>query len=163
MRYSVSLCVFCMHLSSGGLASNLPMEVVLMRSVRILAIITFVLLLAYYVLRKMTALVDGLVVHPDRMLENLDRSHGLVFSQPVLLALVASGMDRDAAYRIVQRDARLAWDEAKPLRMVLESDPEVPLSPAQLDDAFSLERALRHARRAIDALDSVEANDMEVP
>jgi adenylosuccinate lyase len=120
-------------------------------------------LLAYYILRKMTALVEGLVVHPDRMLENLDRSHGLVFSQPVLLALVASGMDRDAAYRIVQRDARLAWDEAKPLRMVLESDPEVPLSPAQLDDAFSLERALRHARRAIDALDSVEANDMEVP
>jgi adenylosuccinate lyase len=120
-------------------------------------------LLAYYVLRKMTALVEGLVVHPDRMLENLDRSHGLVFSQPVLLALVASGMDRDAAYRIVQRDARLAWDEAKPLRMVLESDPEVPLSPAQLDDAFSLERALRHARRAIDALDSVEADDMEVP
>jgi adenylosuccinate lyase len=120
-------------------------------------------LLAYYVLRKMTALVEGLVVHPDRMLENLDRSHGLVFSQPVLLALVASGMDRDAAYRIVQRDARLAWDEAKPLRMVLESDPEVPLSPAQLDDAFSLERALRHARRVIDALDSVEANDMEVP
>jgi adenylosuccinate lyase len=123
-------------------------------------------LLAYYVLRKMTALVEGLVVHPDRMRENLDRSHGLVFSQPVLLALVASGMDRDVAYRIVQRDARLAWDEAKPLRMVLESDPEVPLSPAQLDDAFSLERALRHARRAIDALDSVdsdETNDMEVP
>jgi adenylosuccinate lyase len=120
-------------------------------------------LLAYYVLRKMTALVEGLVVHPDRMLENLDRSHGLVFSQPVLLALVASGMDRDAAYRIVQRDARLAWDEAKPLRIVLESDPEVPLSPAQLDDAFSLDRALRHARRAIDALDTVEANDMEVP
>jgi adenylosuccinate lyase len=116
-------------------------------------------LLGYYLLRKMTALVDGLVVHPDRMLENLDLSHGLVFSQPVLLALVASGMDRDAAYRIVQRDARLAWDEAKPLRMVLESDPDVALSPAQLDDAFSLERALRHARRAIDALDDIDAID----
>jgi adenylosuccinate lyase len=112
-------------------------------------------LLAYYVLRKMTTLVDGLVVHPDRMRENLDRSHGLVFSQAVLLALVASGMDRDSAYRIVQRDARLAWDEAKPLRMVLESDPEVPLGPGELDDAFSLERALRHARRAVDALEEV--------
>jgi adenylosuccinate lyase len=112
-------------------------------------------LVAYYLLRKMTALVDGLVVHPDRMRENLDRSHGLVFSQAVLLALVGSGMDRDSAYRIVQRDARLAWDEAKPLRMVLESDPEVPLRPGQLDDAFSLERALRHARRAVDALEEV--------
>ena len=119
-------------------------------------------LLAYYLLRKMTSLVDGLVVHPDRMLENLDLSHGLVFSQPVLLALVASGMDRDSAYRIVQRDARLAWDEAKPLRMVLESDPDVPLSPAQLDEAFSLERALRHARRAVDALDSIDDIDGEV-
>jgi adenylosuccinate lyase len=116
-------------------------------------------LLAYYLLRKMTTLVDGLVVHPDRMLENLDLSHGLVFSQPVLLALVASGMDRDSAYRIVQRDARLAWDEAKPLRMVLESDPDVPLGPVQLDEAFSLERALRHARRAIDALDDIDEEE----
>ncbi|HEY1633180.1 MAG TPA: adenylosuccinate lyase [Acidimicrobiales bacterium] len=118
-------------------------------------------LVAYYVLRKMTALVDGLVVHPDRMRENLDRSHGLVFSQAVLLALVASGMDRDSAYRIVQRDARLAWDEAKPLRMVLESDPEVPLRPDQLDDAFSIDRALRHARRAVDALDTLGSPDEE--
>jgi adenylosuccinate lyase len=117
-------------------------------------------LLAYYLLRKMTALVDGLVVHADRMLENLDRSHGLVFSQAVLLAMVATGMDRDSAYRIVQRDARLAWDESKPLRMVLESDPDVPLSPAQLDEAFSLERALRHARRAVDAIDNL---DQETP
>jgi adenylosuccinate lyase len=117
-------------------------------------------LLAYYLLRKMTALVDGLVVHADRMLENLDRSHGLVFSQAVLLAMVATGMDRDSAYRIVQRDARLAWDESKPLRMVLESDPDVALSPAQLDEAFSLERALRHARRAVDAIDNL---DQETP
>ncbi|HEX4540669.1 MAG TPA: adenylosuccinate lyase [Acidimicrobiales bacterium] len=120
-------------------------------------------LLAYYVLRKMTALVDGLVVHPDRMRENLDRSHGLVFSQAVLLALVASGMDRDSAYRIVQRDARLAWDESKPLRMVLESDPEVPLGPGDLDDAFSIDRALRHARRPVDALDTLGSPDEEAP
>ena len=120
-------------------------------------------LLAYYLLRKMTALFDGLVVHPDRMRENLDRSHGLVFSQAVLLALVAAGMDRDSAYRIVQRDARLAWDEAKPLRMVLESDPEVPLGPGPLDDAFSIDRALRHARRAVEALDTLGSPDEEAP
>ncbi len=112
-------------------------------------------LLAYYLLRKMTAMVDGLVVHPQRMLENLDRSLGLVFSQPVLLALVASGLERDVAYRVVQRDARLAWEQGKPLRVVLEADPEVTLSDDQLDQAFSLKRALRHAHRAIDALDEV--------
>src|SRR5581483_7056366 len=49
-------------------------------------------ILTHYMLRRMTAVIDGLVVHPDRMLENLDRSFGLVFSQPVLLALVASGL-----------------------------------------------------------------------
>ena len=64
-------------------------------------------LLTYYVLRRGAGLVDGLVVHPDRMRANVvEGSFGLVFSQPVLLALVASGMSRDAAYRIVQRDAR---------------------------------------------------------
>ena len=58
----------------------------------------------------MTKVVDGLVVNAERMRENLlEGSHGLVFSQPVLLALVGAGLDaRDAAYRIVQRDARLA-------------------------------------------------------
>ncbi|PZS17935.1 MAG: adenylosuccinate lyase [Acidimicrobiales bacterium] len=113
-------------------------------------------LLAYYLLRKMTAMVDGLVVHSQRMLDNLDRSLGLVFSQPVLLALVASGLERDVAYRVVQRDSRLAWEQAKPLRVVLEADPEVTLSDDQLDQAFSLERALRHAHRAIDALEGVD-------
>jgi adenylosuccinate lyase len=114
-------------------------------------------LLTYYVLRKATGLVEGLVVHPERMLENLTTtSHGLVFSQPVLLALVASGLERDAAYRIVQRDARLAWEERRPLRAVLEADPEVTLDRAELDEAFSLDRALRHVHRFADALSEVQ-------
>ncbi len=112
-------------------------------------------LLAYYLLRQMTAIIGGLAVHPERMLENLERTLGLVFSQPVLLALVASGLERDAAYRLVQRDARLAWDQGKPLRVVLEADPEVVLADADLDQAFSLARALRHAHRAVDALEGV--------
>ena len=63
--------------------------------------------LALYLLRKATDLVSGLVVHADRALDNLtNRSLGLVFSQSVLLALVAGGTSRDDAYRIVQRDAR---------------------------------------------------------
>jgi adenylosuccinate lyase len=113
-------------------------------------------LLAYYVLRKATALVEGLVVHPERMLENLTvTSAGLVFSQPVLLALVSSGIERDAAYRIVQRDARIAWEQRRSFRAVLDEDPEVTLGAAGLDEAFSLERSLRHAHRFLHALTEV--------
>ena len=113
--------------------------------------------LTYYLLRKATGLVDGLVVHAERMRANLvEGSLGLVFSQSVLLALVSSGMTRDAAYRVVQRDARAAWDGRRSLRSVLEEDPEVTLDAAALDEAFSLDRALRHAHRFIDALQEVE-------
>ena len=110
-------------------------------------------LLACYVLRKATSLASGLVVHADRALENLtEGSLGLVFSQSVLLALVSSGLTRDEAYRIVQRDARLAWSERRPLRRVLEDDTEVTLRAPQLDDAFDLTRALQHVDRFTEAL-----------
>ena len=120
-------------------------------------------LLAYYALGRATRLAEGLVVRSERMRENLmDGSLGLVFSQPVLLALVGAGLTRDAAYRIVQRDARAAFDARRPLRSVLEEDPELTsaLGSARdgvLDEAFSLERALRHSHRTIDALKEVEA------
>jgi adenylosuccinate lyase len=114
-------------------------------------------LLAHYLLVRMRRVVEGLVVHPERMLENLDRSYGLVFSQPVLLALVGAGLTRDAAYRIVQSAAASAWSERRPFRSVLEADPAVPLTPDQLDDAFSLERALAHSGAVFDALAEVSA------
>ena len=83
-------------------------------------------LLTYYVMRKAAGLVQNLVVHTERMRTNvLEGSFGLVFSQPVLLALVESGMERDTAYRIVQRDARAAWEERRPFRDVLEADADV--------------------------------------
>ncbi len=116
-------------------------------------------LLAYYSLRRAARLVEGLVVKAERMLENLlEGSYGLVFSQPVLLALVRAGLDRDDAYRIVQRDALSAQSERVPLRSVLEKDADVVAAlgadavAAVLDDAFDLERALAHATHAIDAL-----------
>ena len=120
-------------------------------------------MLAYYSLRRMTRLIDGLVVHKDRMKANLlEGSLGLVFSQPVLLALVEAGCARDDAYRIVQRDARSASESGQLFRDVLLSDPEVLKAvgdknvKAVLDDAFDLTRALRHGSRGIDALTKVD-------
>ncbi|HEY1651765.1 MAG TPA: adenylosuccinate lyase [Acidimicrobiales bacterium] len=113
-------------------------------------------LLACYVLRKATGLAEGLVIHPERALENLtEGTLGLVFSQPVLLALVSAGLTRDGAYRIVQRDARQAWSERRAFRAVLEADPDVTLTAAQLDEAFDLGRTLRHVDRFADALVSL--------
>jgi len=119
-------------------------------------------LLAYYVMRRMTRLIDGLVVYSDRMRENLlVGSYGLVFSQPVLLALVASGCTRDQAYRIVQRDARTAFERRSPFRAVLEADSELiemlgtDRMAGVLDEAFDLERALRYTHRTIEALEEV--------
>jgi adenylosuccinate lyase len=111
-------------------------------------------LLACYLLRKATGLAAGLVINADRAKENLTQgSYGLVFSQSVLLALVSSGLTRDAAYRIVQRDARAAWEQRRAFREVLVDDPEMTLSEAQLNDAFDLTRALRHTDRFRDALE----------
>ncbi len=112
-------------------------------------------ILAHYMLVRCRRLIEGLVVDADRMRANFDLSYGLVFSQPVLLALVAGGLTRDDAYRIVQRDAMQAWSERRPFRTVLEEDPDVTLKPEALDEAFDLDRALRHAHRTIDALGAV--------
>ena len=109
-------------------------------------------LLTCYVLRQATRLVSGLVVHPDRALANIS---DLVFSQSVLLTLVDSGLSRDAAYRIVQRDARVASEGRRTLREVLAEDDEVTLDPRQLDIAFDLERALRHRHRVLAALATI--------
>ena len=113
-------------------------------------------LLAYYLLVKLRTVIEGLQVHPDRMLENLDRSLGLVFSQPVLLALVGAGLERDDAYRIVQDDAARAWAERRPFRAVLENDTRVPLSAPELDRAFSLPHSLRNTVHIFEALESIE-------
>jgi adenylosuccinate lyase len=114
-------------------------------------------LVTYYVLRRATGLIDGLVVHAERMEANVtEGSFGLVFSQPVLLALVASGMGRDAAYRVVQRDARRSWEERRSFRAVLDEDPEVTLAEAALDEAFDVRRSLRHVGRFAEAVKEVE-------
>jgi adenylosuccinate lyase len=99
-----------------------------------------------YMLDRFAWLVGGLVVDAGRMRRNLEASHGLVFSQRVLLALVAAGLARDEAYRLVQRSALRAWDEERDFRALLEADPDVAgrLGAEGLAAAFDLADALRH-------------------
>jgi adenylosuccinate lyase len=111
--------------------------------------------LAYYVLRKAAGLVRNLDVFPDRMRENLWSSHGLVFSQPVLLGLVEAGLPRDTAYRIVQELALRAWSEGVSFRTLLEADERVTVGPEVLDHAFDLDRSLRHTDRVFEALEGL--------
>ena len=108
-------------------------------------------MLAYYVTKRLTKVLASLEVDAQRMLENVSSSFGVVFSQPVLLALVDSGLSRDEAYRIVQEDAAVAWNKRQQLREVLEADIRVKLSNKQLDDAFDLRRALVHTDKTLDA------------
>ena len=113
-------------------------------------------MLAYYVLRRMNGLLRGLEVFPDRMLVNLGSSNGVVFSQPVLLALVRMGIARDDAYRIVQENAAAASDKNRSFRELLEADKRMKSIPAAvLDEAFDVHRSVRNAARAIDALDAL--------
>lgn len=112
--------------------------------------------LAYYMLRRATRLLAGLQVFPEQMRRNLWSSHGLVFSQPVLLALVQAGMTRDDAYRVVQENAMKAWDEHSDFRGLLEADPRVSVSRAALDDAFDLTRSLRNIGATFDALTDID-------
>ena len=113
-------------------------------------------ILTDYVLAKMRDVVEGMRVHPARMLDNINLSHGLVFSQPVLLALVAAGLSRDDAYRVVQEVAMAAWEGGTSFRSLLEADGRVPLTAEQLDEAFSLERALRNVGSVFEAIEEVE-------
>ena len=109
--------------------------------------------LTVYMLRKATWLADGLVLHPERALSNLtEASLGLVFSQSVLLALVASGLSRDDAYRVVQAAARTSIEEHRNFRDVIENSDEVSLSDEALTRAFDLDRLLAHRRRVLEAM-----------
>src|SRR5579862_4914397 len=96
-----------------------------------------------YMLDRFAWLVDGLVVRPERMRRNLEASHYLFFSQRVLLALVESGLERDDAYRTVQRNAMRAWDEELDFRELARADQEIA-SRVDLDAVFDLDAYTKH-------------------
>jgi adenylosuccinate lyase len=103
--------------------------------------------------RRVLALVDGMVVNSERMRENLELTHGALFSQRVLLALVAAGSTRDDAYRVVQRVAQQAVDTRTPMRELLAADDEA--AGLELDAIFDYAPFVAHAREIVDRLDEI--------
>ncbi|MFA5569345.1 MAG: adenylosuccinate lyase [Trueperaceae bacterium] len=93
-------------------------------------------MLAVYALRRLDAVLEGLVVHERRVTENLDALHGLVYSQRVLHLLIEAGMSREAAYSLVQDASLRCWETGEHLRDLLAAAPGLPLSAEQLAAAF---------------------------
>ena len=111
-----------------------------------------------HMLRRMTRIVTGMVVYPERMKENLSRSRGVVFSGTVLLELARRGVSRERAYEMVQRNAMRSFDEAVDFKELLLADPDVTavLTRDDIARAFDLEDQLRH-------VDEIFARVFEAP
>ena len=99
-----------------------------------------------HMLRRLTRIVSGMVVYPERMRENLERSRGVVFSGTVLLELARRGVSREQAYEWVQRNAMRSFEQATPFKALLLADADVTgvLPPADIERAFDLDEQLRH-------------------
>jgi len=110
-------------------------------------------ILIHYMLGLATRVIGGLVVDAERMRTNLEMTHGAMFSQAVLLALVERGSERDEAYRVAQENAQRAWDEGTPLRDLLERDPRA--AGLDLDRVFDYARFTRHAAEIVGRLDAI--------
>ena len=97
-----------------------------------------------YLLHKTTMLIDTLLVYPERMLQNLESTGGLIFSGQLLLDLAEAGMSREDAYRLVQKHAMAAWKNGTNFREAIRNDSEIrgKLSGEQIERAFNLERQL---------------------
>ncbi len=103
-------------------------------------------ILLHYMLDRFIGIMDRLNVYPKRMLQNMELTRGLLFSQRVLLALVGSGITRESAYVIVQRNAMRAWNEGLDFRNLLRQDTEVrgKLNPRDLEKCFDVKVHLRN-------------------
>ncbi|HET6890861.1 MAG TPA: adenylosuccinate lyase [Pyrinomonadaceae bacterium] len=99
-----------------------------------------------YMLHKATSLISGLVVYPDRMLENLAATRGLIFSGQLLLALTQKNVSRETAYEWTQRNAMKVWDDGKDFQTLVSADPDISarLSAAEIAQVFCLDRYLKN-------------------
>jgi adenylosuccinate lyase len=114
-----------------------------------------------YMLDRFAWIVEGLVVHPERMRRNLESSHGLVFSHRLLLALVDAGLARDDAYRLVQRYAMRAWEEETDFAELVRGDPEIA-GRVDLQAVFDLEATVRHVDAVFDRLHALAQKEVPV-
>jgi adenylosuccinate lyase len=105
-----------------------------------------------HMLRRFTRIVDGMVVYPERMLENLNRSHGVVFSGTILLELARRGVSRERAYELVQRNAMRSFHEQRAFKTLLLEDADVTavLPPDEIEKAFDLRVQLRNVDAVFD-------------
>ena len=99
-----------------------------------------------YMIYLTTGVLDRLLVYPETMLENLSLTRGLIFSQPVLLALTQKGMKREDAYRLVQKNAMEVWQSKKEFKDLLNADPGITavLSSKEIDELFDLTKSTKH-------------------
>jgi adenylosuccinate lyase len=112
-----------------------------------------------YMLDRFAWLVEGMVVRPEQMRRNLEAGHGVVFSQRLLLALVAAGVERDEAYRIVQRDTVRAWEEEVDLRELAAADSAITarLDQKALDEVFDLATFTRNVDAVFERVQSISS------
>jgi adenylosuccinate lyase len=109
-------------------------------------------ILVDYMLSKMTTILGQMRVFPERMLRNLESTHGLVFSGQLLQDLVEKGMPRDDAYKAVQENAMAAWEADTSFRERVAADPRIAkfLNPKALAHTFDLQRQLRYVDAIFD-------------
>jgi adenylosuccinate lyase len=103
-------------------------------------------ILVDFMLHRLTGLLDKLIVYPDRMMENLNKLNGLIYSQQLLLELIKKGLSREEAYEIVQRNAMRTWKSGKSFKTELLSDPEIQkhFPKKEIDRLFTLSYHLKH-------------------
>ena len=106
-------------------------------------------ILVHYMLRKMTSMMDRLMVYPDNMMRNLEKTGGLIFSQSVLLALVRKGITREEAYSLVQKNAMQSWTKGKDFLTLLKKDKSIRklLSAGEIDKTFKLKTQFKNIDR----------------
>ncbi len=109
-------------------------------------------ILADYMVHRMTGIIDRLVVHSDRMLENLNRMKGLIFSQQVLMKLATKGLERQQAYVMVQRNAMKVWEQGREFKSVIQKDREITryLNKDEIEEIFDLAYHLKFVGEIFD-------------
>lgn len=105
-----------------------------------------------FMLHRLTKILKDLVVHPDRMIENLEKTNGLIFSQQILIKLAEKGLERQKAYVMVQRNAMKVWESGQDLKGLILQDPEIReyLNKKEIEEVFDLDYHLKYVDQIFD-------------